>query len=273
MDAGEIFEMELDLLVQAIFQRYQYDFRNYSRSSLRRRLAKALDSLGYDTLSQLQGRLLREPSLFLRLLDYLTVPTTEMFRDPGYFAALRQHALPYLRTFPSLKIWIAGCSTGEELYSMAILLKEEGLLDKTVLYATDINPSSIETARQGIYTAEAVRKASTAYQAAGGHGSLSDHYQAAYESVRFDPELVEHAVFADHSLATDAVFAEVHLISCRNVLIYFDKELQDRAFGLFRDALVRQGFLGLGSKETIHFSRHRDAFDVICRDERVFQKR
>lgn len=272
MDAERVFNLELELLVQAIYLRYQYDFRSYSRSSLRRRLGRALDQLGYATLSQLQERLLREPALFPRLLDYLTVPTTEMFRDPDYFLALRQHVVPYLRTYPSLKLWVAGCSTGEEVYSLAIVLQEEGLLEKTVLYATDINPRSIETARQGIYSTEAVRKASVAYQASGGHASLSDYYRAAYDSVRFDPALTRNIVFADHNLATDAVFAEVHFVSCRNVLIYFDKNLQDRAFGLFHKSLARGCFLGLGSRETIHFSTYKNAFEVVCRDERIFRK-
>lgn len=269
----DAFDMEVELLIQAIYLRYQHDFRHYSRASLHRRLKGALQKLDFDNLSLLQARLLREPALFLQLLNHLTVPTTELFRDPGYFLALRRHILPYLRSFPSLKVWIAGCSTGEEVYSLAILLKEEELLEKTILYATDINPGSIESARQGIYRADAVRAASLAYQQSGGLGSLSDYYQAAYESVQFDPELVEQAVFADHSLATDAVFTEVHLISCRNVLIYFDKELQDRAISLFHEALVRKGFLGLGSKETIHFSRHCDSFKAVCQSERIFQKR
>lgn len=273
MEASQIFELELELLTQAVYLRYQYDFRHYSRASLRRRLRKALKHFGCDTLSQLQDRLLREPEIFPQLLNHLTVPTTEMFRDPAYFMALRRHVVPYLQTYPSVKLWVAGCSTGEEVYSLTILLKEEGLLEKTVLYATDINPRNIDAARQGIYAADAIRKASSAYRAAGGHGTLSDYYRAAYGSVQFDPALAHHVVFADHSLATDAVFAEVHLISCRNVLIYFNRELQDRSLGLFRNALVREGFLGLGSKETVHFSRHKDAFDVACKDERIFRKR
>lgn len=273
MDAERIFEIELELLVEAIYQRYQYDFRQYSRHSLRRRLARAQEQFQCRSLSQLQDRLLREPALFPRLLDYLTVPTTELFRDPAYFLALRRHVVPYLRTYPSVKIWVAGCSTGEEAYSLAIVLAEEGLLDKTVLYATDINPRSIETARQGIYRADAVREASGNYRAAGGRGSLADYYSAAYDSVRFDPALARNVVFADHSLATDAVFAEVHLVSCRNVLIYFDRSLQDRAFSLFHDALVRQGFLGLGAKETVLLSDHKDQFEVISQDARIFRKR
>lgn len=273
MDAERIFEIELELLVEAIYRRYQYDFRQYSRNSLQRRLVRALGQFECRTLSQLQERLLREPVLFPRLLDYITVPTTELFRDPSYFLALRRQVVPYLRTYPSVKIWVAGCSTGEEVYSLAIVLAEEGLLDKAVLYATDINPHSIETARQGIYRADAVREASSNYRAAGGYGSLADYYSAAYDSVRFDPALARNVVFADHSLATDAVFAEMHLVSCRNVLIYFDRALQDRTLGLFHDALVRQGFLGLGAKETVRFSDHKDLFDVVSQDARIFRKR
>jgi len=273
MRAGDIVDLELELLLQAIHSRYQYDFRHYARSSLKRRLARALSRFGADSLSQLQARLLREPAFFAELIAYLTVPTTELFRDPDYFRTLREQVVPYLRTYPSLKVWIAGCSTGEELYSMAILLREEGLLAKTILYATDINPHSLQAAKRGIYRAEAMRRASEQYFLAGGKASLSDYYSAAYDAVRFDPTLIEQAVISDHSLATDAVFAEVHLVSCRNVLIYFDRELQDRAFGLFDEALVRQGFLGLGSKETIHFSSRKHAFEPVCSNARVYRKR
>lgn len=273
MQDDQVFDIELELLVQAVYLRYQYDFRRYSRASLKRRLTQALGRFGCASLSQLQDRLLREPKLFPRVLDYLTVPTTELFRDPPYFLALREKVVPYLKTYPSLKVWIAGCSTGEEVYSMAILLREEGLLEKTILYATDINPASLEAAKRGIYRTEAMRAASDNYRQAGGQASLSDYYSAAYDAARFDPVLTRNVVFSDHSLATDSVFAEMHLVSCRNVLIYFDKELQNRAFGLFSDSLVREGFLGLGSKETLHFSSHKDDFDVVARDERIFRKR
>ncbi len=272
MDAPAIDSIELELLLEGIFLKYQYDFRHYSRASLKRRLGVALERLGCAHLSELQGLVLRDAQLFAKLLNYLTVPTTEMFRDPPYFCGLREQVVPHLRTYPSLKVWVAGCSTGEEVYSLAILLHETGLLDKTVLYATDINPDALATARRGIYRADAVRKASANYHAAGGIGSLSDYYSAAYQSVRFDPGLVRGCVFSDHSLATDSVFAEVHLISCRNVLIYFDRTLQHRAFGLFKDALVRRGFLGLGSKETLNFSSHRTAFEPVLAKEKIFRK-
>jgi chemotaxis protein methyltransferase CheR len=272
MDAPVIDSIELELLLEGIFLKYQYDFRHYSRASLKRRLVLAIERLGCQHLSELQGRVLRDPSLFTRLLNYLTVATTEMFRDPSFFLGLRQRVVPYLRTYPSLKVWVAGCSTGEEVYSLAILLRECGLLKKTLLYATDINPASLEMARIGVYRAEALQQASRNYQLAGGTGSLADHYSAAYDAVKFDPELVRSCVFSDHSLATDSVFAEVHLVTCRNVLIYFDRQLQHRAFGLFKDALVRHGFLGLGSKETINFSSHRKAFEPMLERERIYRR-
>lgn len=283
MDAGEkerlrverpeIFEIEVELLLQAIFMRYHYDFRHYSRSSIHRRLEQLLQSRGFSSVSAVQERLLRDADFLPEILNFLTVPTSEMFRDPSYFASLRAQAIPFLKTWPSIKIWIAGCSTGEEVWSFAILLKEEGLLEKTILYATDINPESLEKAKRGIYSKEAVRKAHANYQQSDGTGSLSDYYSAAYDAVRFDSSLARNVVFSDHSLATDSVFAEVHLVSCRNVLIYFDRELQDRAIGLFKDSLVNQGFLGLGSKESLHFSRHKEAFEPVVADDKLFQKR
>jgi chemotaxis protein methyltransferase CheR len=273
VDADRTFEMEVELLIQALYQQYHYDFRGYSRASLRRRVGQFLGRAGLPSVSALQDKVLHDRETFARLLSYLTVPTTELFRDPPYYRALRERVVPFLRTFPSLRLWIAGCSTGEEVYSIAILLKEEGLLPKALLYATDINPQSLERARRGIYDLETARLGSENYRAAGGRGTLSDHYRAAYESVQFDPALVAGAVFADHSLATDSVFAEFHLVSCRNVLIYFDRVLQDRAVGLFRDSLVRQGFLGLGSKESLQLLSHRADFADFAPEARIYQKR
>ncbi|MDB5848270.1 MAG: chemotaxis protein CheR, partial [Rhodoferax sp.] len=205
--------------------------------------------------------------------DYLTVQVSEMFRDPGYFLALRREVVPLLRTYPSLKIWVAGCSAGEEVYSLAILLREENLLQRTLIYATDINPHALKRAEAGIYELDRIALFTTNHQKSGARNSLSDYYTAAYGRAVFDKTLREHIVFSDHSLATDSVFAEVHLVSCRNVLIYFDRALQDRALTLFRDALCRKGFVGLGSKESLRFSACADDFDDFVREERVFQKR
>ncbi|TWG83107.1 chemotaxis protein methyltransferase CheR [Cupriavidus gilardii J11] len=267
------FDIELELLLEGIYRKYQHDFRGYSRASLRRRLSQALRDLKLDTLSQLQDRMLRDSALFTRLFQYLTVQVSEMFRDPSYFRALREQVVPVLKTYPSLKVWVAGCSSGEELWSLAILFAEEGLHERTTFYATDINPAALAEARAGVYDVARLRAFGRNYLAAGGQHSLGDYYHAAYGKAKFDASLVTRAVFADHSLATDSVFQEAQLISCRNVLIYFDRSLQDRALGLFRDALVRHGFLGLGSKESLQFSAHAEAFEAVMPADRLYRKR
>jgi chemotaxis protein methyltransferase CheR len=180
--------------------------------------------------------------------------------------------VPLLRTYPSLKLWVAGCATGEEVFSLAILLQEEGLLERAMVYATDINPVVLEKARLGIFPVAGVRQNTANYQAAGGKRAFSDYYSAAYNSARFDPDLIRNVTFADHSLATDTVFSETHFISCRNVLIYFNKALQDRAVGLFHESLCHRGFLGLGSKESLDFSTFADKFEPVVKRDRLFRK-
>lgn len=266
-------DIELPLLMEAIYRKYHYDFRGYASASLKRRLGTAMSRFGCETLSQLQDRVLRDPSLLPALLDYLTVQVSEMFRDPQYFRTLREQVVPLLRTYPSLKIWVAGCSTGEEVYSLAILLREEGLLARTMIYATDINPQSLQKAAAGVYEIERIAGFTENHRRSGGRASLSDYYTAAYGRAVFDKSLKSSMVFSDHSLATDSVFAEVQLVSCRNVLIYFNRDLQDRALGLFREALCRRGFLGIGSKESLRFSSHAGAFVEVAREDRIFQKR
>ncbi len=272
MDARGL-EIELELLIEAIYQRYSYDFRDYARATLMRRVQQALAPLGCTGVSELQGRVLQSAQVFMALLQYLTVPVSEMFRDPAYFRALREHVLPMLRTYPSLKIWVAGCSTGEEVYSLAILLHEEGLLARSLLYATDINPRSLNKARRGVYPLNSMRQWTENYQQSGGLGSFSDYYTAAYGAALIDKALRERVTYADHSLATDSVFAETQLISCRNVLIYFNRPLQDRAIALFHESLGHRGFLGLGSRESLDFSPHGQHFETVARPERVFRKR
>ncbi|MGK4005245.1 CheR family methyltransferase [Sorangium sp. So ce1036] len=267
------FDLELRLLLEAIHAKYCYDFRGYSFASMRRRMRQALTALGCDTLSQVQDRVLRDRRVFSEVLQLLTVPFSEMFRDPPYFLSIREQVAPHLRTYPSIKVWIAGCSTGEEVYSMAILLAEEGLLDRSLIYATDVNPEALVSAERGVYAFEQVRSFSANYQRSGGRRSLSDYYAAAYGGVAFDRSLRSRVVFADHSLATDSVFAEVHLVSCRNVLIYFNRALQSRAVGLFRDSLVHMGFLGLGMRETLRFSEHAGAFLDFMPEHRVYRRR
>lgn len=269
-DAAE--DIEISLLLEALYRCYHYDFRHYAKASIKRRLRQAREQLGFNTFSSLQDALLHDAAVIPRLLDCLTVQVSEMFRDPDYFRAIREKVVPHLRTYPSLKVWIAGCSHGEELHSFAILLREEGLLDRTILYATDINPSALEAAATGLYAIDRIRAFTQNHQRSGGRSSLSDYYTAAYGRALFDKSLRSRVVFSDHSLVTDAVFAECQLISCRNVMIYFDRPLQDRAVGLFRDSLARRGFLGLGSKESLRFSKHADAFNEFVRDEKIYQR-
>ncbi|MGC4014718.1 MAG: CheR family methyltransferase [Luteolibacter sp.] len=239
---------------------------------MKRRLVQAREHFGSRSFSELQDRLLHEPGVVERLLPILTVQVSDMFRDPSYFRSLRENVIPHLRTYPSLKVWIAGCSAGEELYSMAILFREEGLESRTIFYATDINSEALEKARAGIYDLDRVAKFTENHRLSGGKSSLSDYYTTGYGFAKFDPSLRSRAVFSDHSLVSDAVFAETQLVSCRNVLIYFNRELQDRAIGLFKDALVRKGFLGIGSKESLRFSAHMAAFSEFDRSERIYQK-
>lgn len=266
-------DLEIGLLLDGIYRRYGADFRQYSPASVRRRVILAASHFKVDNLALLRERVLVNAADYDSLVQYLTVPTSEMFRDPAYYRAVREQVIPLLRTYPSLKIWIAGCSTGEELYSMAILLHEEGLLAKTVIYATDINPRSLERAKAGIFPVDPIGRYTENYQRSGGKAAFSDYYRAAYGSVIFDAKLREGVTFADHSLATDSVFAEVHFISCRNVLIYFNRALQDRAFRLFSEALAYRGLLGLGAKETTRFSKWHTDFEEFAGSERIFRKR
>jgi chemotaxis protein methyltransferase CheR len=266
------FDIELRLLIDAIYLKYHYDFRGYATASLKRRLRTAMAHFGAVSLSQLQDRVVHDAAMLPALLNFLTVPVSDMFRDPSYFRSLRDTVVPVLRTYPSLKVWVAGCSTGEEVYSLAILLREEGLLSRTLIYATDINPDTLQRAEAGVYDADRVAGFTDNHRQSGAPGSLSEYYTAHYGRAVLDKSLRSNIVFSDHSLATDSVFAEVQLVSCRNVLIYFNRDLQDRAVGLFRDALCRKGFLGIGAKESLRFSKHATAFTEVVRQDRIFQK-
>ncbi|HZM02440.1 MAG TPA: CheR family methyltransferase [Candidatus Saccharimonadales bacterium] len=265
-------DIELRLLLEAIYQRYHYDFRNYSMASLKRRLSQAKDLFGCASFSKLQDKVLHDGAILPRLLGFLTVQVSEMFRDPGYFLALRKSVVPHLKTYPSLKVWVAGCSTGEELYSLAILFREEGLESRTLFYATDINSTSLELAQSAVYGLDRIALFTKNHREGGGKSSLSDYYTAAYGAAVFDKSLRERTVFSDHSLVSDSVFAEMQFVSCRNVLIYFNRDLQDRAIGLFKDSLVRKGFLGLGARESLRFCSHSAAFSDFSRAERIYQK-
>jgi chemotaxis protein methyltransferase CheR len=265
-------DIEIQLLLEALYQRYHYDFRNYAQASIKRRLKQAREQMGFRSFTAIQESLLHDPEMLGRLLGYLTVQVSEMFRDPSYFRAIREKVVPHLRTYPSVKVWIAGCSSGEELYSFVILFREEGLEQRTLFYATDINQDALSSAEAGIYDLDRIQLFTENHRKSGGKSSLSDYYSAAYGKASFDKSLRKHVVFSDHSLVTDAVFGEMHLVSCRNVLIYFDRVLQDRALGLFRDSLARKGFLGLGSKESIRFSEHAAFFADCVGEEKIYQK-
>lgn len=268
----KIEDIEIRLLLEALFVRYHYDFRNYAMASVKRRMRQAREQMGFATISAVQEAVLHDASMLPRLLGFLTVQVSEMFRDPSYFRAIREKVVPHLRTYPSLKLWVAGCSGGEELYSFVILFREEGLEERTIFYATDINQDALQIAETGIYSVERLQLFTENHRKSGGKSSLSDYYSTGYGRASFDKTLRRNVVFSDHSLVTDAVFGEMHLVSCRNVLIYFDRPLQDRAIGLFKDSLPRKGFLGLGAKESLRFSDHAGAFKEFVREEKIYQR-
>lgn len=271
-------DIEINLLLEAIFQRYGYDFRNYAKASIKRRILAFMSVnpkiiKSKDTnISQLIKRILYDEDLFQDLLQCFSITVTEMFRDPELFKVLREKVIPYLKTFPHVRIWHAGCSSGEEVYSMAIILKEEGLYDKTTIYATDFNDEALENAQKGIYKLESGKDFSKNYQKSGGEKSLASYYHAEYDAMIFDKSLIKNVTFSNHNLVLDGSFGEMHLILCRNVLIYFDKTLQNRIFNLFDESLCDNGFLILGSKESLRFSKVEKDFSVLDTKWKIYQK-
>ncbi len=266
-------DLEIDLFLEAIFRYYGYDFRNYNRAHVKRRIIHRQQTLGLSSVSELQHRVLHEKDFIEHILRDLSINVTEMYRDPAFYLAMRKEVFPLLRTWPYIKIWHAGCSTGEEVYSFAIMLKEEGLYDRCQIYATDFNPLVIETAKKGIYPISKIKDYTYNYQQAGGLQSFSDYYIAKYDSAILDQSLRQNIVFAEHNLVTDSIFAEVQLILCRNVLIYFNKELQNKVVRIFKDSLVKGGFLGLGSKENLMFTDVYEAFEVVDPKEKIYKKK
>ncbi|MEN0059973.1 MAG: protein-glutamate O-methyltransferase CheR [Bdellovibrio sp.] len=264
--------IERKLLLEGIYLKYGYDFRDYAESSMDRRIEAVLTRFDLPDEAALLAQILRDKDFFYRIIPVMTISTSEMFRDPEFFLSLRTNVIPMLRTYPNLNVWIAGCSTGEEVYSMAILLKEEGLYERSRIYATDINPRSIQIAKEGIYDLGSVRSFTRNYTLAGGLNTPSDYYTADYNRARFRANLRENVIFSEHNLATDAVFMEAHLILCRNVLIYFNRTLQSNVFELFYDSLSPRGFLGLGSKETLRFSHMDRAFEIVDHENKIFRK-
>lgn len=264
--------IEIQLLLEAIHLKYGYDFRDYARASVKRRIIHRKNLANIATIAEMQHRLLHDIEFFERLLLDLSINVTEMFRDPTFYVALRQEVVPVLKTYPFIKIWHAGCSTGEEAYSMAILLKEEGLYDRTQIYATDFNDMVLQKAREGIYSIEHIKDYTLNYQRAGGKTTFVEYYTAHHNSILLDRSLKKNMVFANHNLETDGVFGEMHLILCRNVLIYFNRTLQNRVIHLFHESLCRSGILCLGSKETLRFSDDAHAFEEIVADEKIYKK-
>ncbi|OQX82494.1 MAG: chemotaxis protein CheR [Bacteroidetes bacterium 4484_276] len=264
--------IEIKLLLEAIFLKYGYDFRNYGQAHVKRRVMHRKTISGLDSISQITQKVLYDEDFFNLLLLDLSINVTEMFRDPGFYKSLREKVIPNLKTYPFLKIWHAGCATGEEVYSMAILLKEEGLYNKVQLYATDFNQVVLKKAKEGIYPIDLIKDYTGNYQKAGGKNSFADYYSAKYDSVLIDPSLKQNIVFADHNLVLDGVFGEMHMVICRNVLIYFNRTLQDRVIKLFLDSLVRGGYLCLGSKETLRFTTYFDNFSEVDKNDKIYKK-
>ncbi|MFA7360202.1 MAG: protein-glutamate O-methyltransferase CheR [Candidatus Kapaibacterium sp.] len=273
MNNSEIENIEVNVLLQVMFDRYGYDFRNYARASIERRARSFARKNGYDYISELIPKILRDEILFEQLLKDFSITVTELFRDPLSYKELKEKVFPILKTYPFIKIWHAGCATGEEVYSLAILLKEEGLYEKATIYATDFNDEALEIARQGIYPLENMKTFISNYLQAGGSDVLSNYYFAKHDSVIFDKSLIKNVMFANHNLATDSVFGEMNLIMCKNVMIYFDKELQNRVLNMFNESLIHGGFLCLGSKESLMFSEVQDKFDVVDKVEKIYKKK
>lgn len=265
-------KIEIDLLLQAIYLKYGYDFKSYAKASIRRRVLQRLIRSGLRTISEMIHKLLFDESFFEILLLDLTVNVTEMFRDPSFFLAFRETVIPELARHAFIKIWHAGCATGEEVYSMAILLKEEGLYDRVRIYATDSNEVVLADAKKGVFPIDRMKDYTRNYRKAGGGASFADYYTARYDHAIMDNSLKKNVVFSDHNLVTDSVFGEMDLIVCRNVMIYFNEELQDRVFKLFYESLSAGGFLCLGSKETIRYSAYSDRFENVVENERIYRK-
>lgn len=272
MEHPDLESLELDLLLEAIVRRYGYDFRDYARASMERRTAQFVSTTGLANISSLTAAILHDEALFSRLVQYYSVGVTELFRDPQVYKTIRTQVIPLLRTWPHIKVWCAGCATGEEVYTIAILLKEEGLYDKSTLYATDFNDASLDVAKSGVYSIEKIQAATRNYQLSGGTHSFSDYYHAKYDSVVMDSSLKARITFANHNLVVDQVFGEMHLVLCRNVMIYFNRTLQERTLDLFVASLVHRGFLCLGTMEDIQFTAAAVNFEALDARSRIYRK-
>lgn len=266
-------DLEISLLLEAVYRKYGYDFRQYSQAHVRRRITNRMSISGFEDVSQLQSKVLNDSRYASELLQDLSITVTEMFRDPAFYRALREKIIPILQTYPFIKIWHAGCATGEEAYSMAILLQEEGLYDRTTIYATDFNQLALNRAKEGIFSNKMIKEYTTNYQLSGGKESFSKYYTSNYDNVIMNQSLKKNIVWANHNLVTDSVFAEVNLILCRNVLIYFDQNLQNKVQTLFYNSLINGGVLCLGNKESLRFSDLYEKYTELDTKQRIFKKK
>ena len=271
-EADELETLEVELLLEAVHRRYGFDFREYAPASLKRRLWRRIRAEGLGSVSGLQERVLHDPAVMEQLLLDLSINVTAMFRDPTFYGAFREKVVPVLKTYPFARIWVAGCSTGEEVYSLSILLEEEGLRDRARIYATDINEAVLERARAGVFALDRMQEYTRNYIRAGGKRAFSEYYVAAYDGAQFQRSLADNVVFAQHNLVSDRSFNEFHVIVCRNVMIYFDRPLQDRVHELFYESLATFGVLALGHKESIRFSQHEGSYQELDPLEKLYRK-
>jgi len=273
MKSKNISELEISLLLEAIYQKYGYDFRQYSKAHVLRRIRNRMAMSGLEDVSQIQSKVLKDETFAHELLQDLSITVTEMFRDKDFYKSLRENVIPILKTYPFIKIWHAGCATGEEAYSMAIILQEEGLYDRAMIYATDFNQQALNKAKDGIFSNASIKEYTVNYQLSGGKESFSSYYTSNYDNIIMNQSLKKNIVWANHNLVTDSVFAEVNLILCRNVLIYFDVDLQNKVQKLFYDSLINGGILCLGSKESLRFTDFFEKYTELDKKQRIFKKK
>jgi chemotaxis protein methyltransferase CheR len=269
----ETAELEISLVLEAIFQKYGYDFRQYSKAHITRRIRNRMTLSRIEDISQIQAKVLNNEAFAYQLLQDLSITVTEMFRDQDFYRSLRENVIPILKTYPFIKIWHAGCATGEEAYSMAIILQEEGLYDRSIIYATDFNQHALNRAKEGIFTNSKMKDYTLNYQLSGGKESFSNYYTSSFDNIIMNQALKKNIVWANHNLVSDSVFAEVHLVLCRNVLIYFDNTLQNKVQKLFHESLKTGGILCLGSKEGLRFTDFYEKYMVVDKTQRIFKKK
>ena len=272
MEVEQLEDIEIQLLLEGMFRYYGFDFRNYASASIKRRIHESMHDEGTGSVSAFQDRVLHDAACLERFLNRLSVNVTAMFRDPSFYQTFREKVVPLLRTYPFVRIWHAGCSTGEEVYSMAILLQEEGLYDRCRIYATDISAEVLRTAREGIFPLASMQEYTANYISAGGKHFFSDYYTAHYDNVLFDTALKRNLIFSEHNLVTDSSFNEFHVILCRNVMIYFNKTLQARVHDLIYESLTMFGVLGVGNKESLKFTPREHSYEELHPRDRLYRK-